>query len=254
MKIAAIIQARMGSRRLPNKVLLKLGGITVIEHVVRRVLHAKTIKDVIVATTVKKEDLAIVRLLSSKGVSVYSGSENDVLDRYYHAARLFNVEHVVRITADCPLIDPKVIDKVVQKYLKTKADYCSNTLDETFPDGQDVEVFSYKVLARAWKNARLISEREHVTSYIKKHPKMSKLVSFINAENIGGKRWTLDEKEDYIFLKKIFKNLYKRNFFFGMEEILAYLEKNPRIECINSGIMRNEGYLKSLKEDSKVRL
>lgn len=253
MKGVAIIQARIGSTRLSDKVLLKLAGKTVLEHVIERALKARHVSDVIVATTVKKEDLAIVNLVSKKGHRVYCGSEEDVLDRYYQAARLFDVRHVVRITADCPVIDPAIIDKVVELYFKTRADYCTNTLAETFPDGEDVEIFSFKALKHAWEKARLLSEREHVTPYIRKHKETFKLVSCMNRVNLGDKRWTLDRKEDLTFLRILFKNLYKKSPFFGMREILDFLARFPHFEHINSMIVRNEGYLKSLKTDKKVR-
>jgi spore coat polysaccharide biosynthesis protein SpsF (cytidylyltransferase family) len=249
MKIWAIIQARLGATRLPGKVLLKLNGRTVLEHVIARVLKAKTINGVVVATTVNKEDLSIVHLVSGKGISVYCGSSEDVLDRYYQAARLFNIEHVIRITADCPVIDPKIIDRVVSDYFKKQADYCSNTLRETFPDGQDVEVFSFKALTIAWRNAKLSSEREHVTPYIRKRAKLFKLVSYENKIDLSKKRWTLDRIEDYRLLKILFQHLYKNNSFFGMQEIINFLKENSDLEKINGFIVRNEGYLKSLKQE-----
>ena len=196
MKAAAVIQARRGSTRLPDKVLLKLGDRTVLEHVISRASVARSISNVIVATTVNKEDLKIVNLVSRKEVSVYCGSQEDVLDRYYQAAQLFKLKHIVRITADCPVIDPGIIDKVVSLHFRTKADYCSNILVPTFPDGLDVEIFSFKTLESAWKKARLRSEREHVTPYIRKHDKMLKLVSHLNKINLSHHRWTLDEQAD----------------------------------------------------------
>lgn len=247
--VLALIQARTGARRLPNKVLLKLRDKTVLEHVIARVQRAKTVNEAVVVTTVCPEDLKIVELVSRKGVRVMCGSENDVLDRYYQAARLLNARHVLRITADCPVMDPEVIDQVVNCYFKNKADYGSNALSQTFPDGLDVEVFSFEALAKAWKNAKLTSEREHVTPYIRNRQRLFKVVSLENAQNLGALRWTLDEPKDYELLKKIFDGLYAQDHFFGMEEILRYLERNPRLTEINARIIRNEGYAKSLKED-----
>ena len=251
MKAVAIIQARVGSTRLAGKVLLKLSGSTVLEHVIKRVQKAKTIENVIIATTVRTEVLRIVNMASKNRISVYCGSEFDVLDRYYQAARVFDLKHIVRITADCPVIDPKVIDDTVRFYFKAKADYCSNTLRETFPDGQDVEVFSFQALSHAWQKAKLISEREHVTPFIRKHEAKFKIVSYENKVNLSDKRWTLDEKEDYQFLKILFANLYKKNHFFGMKEILDFLAKHPQLETINNMIIRNQGYLKSLNKNRK---
>ena len=173
-KIIVIIQARVGSTRLSSKVLLDLEGRTVLERVVERTKKSEFVSDVIVATTVAAADLKIADLCASKGIRAYRGSENDVLDRYYQAAKLFEASHVVRITADCPLIDPKVIDDVLKLHLKEKSDYTTNTIKETFPDGEDVEVFTFAALTKAWKDAALSSEREHVTPYIRNHPEIFK--------------------------------------------------------------------------------
>ena len=254
MNIIAVIQARISSTRLPEKVLKKIEGKTVLEHVINRVRAAKNLDDIIVATTVKKEDLEIVKLCANLGISVFCGSEDDVLDRYYQTARLFKADYIVRITADCPLIDPLVIDKVIELYFQKKADYASNTMPESFPDGLDTEVFSFKTLRIAWKNATLFSEREHVTPYIRKNPNIFKLVNLKCNFNLNNKRWTFDEPEDFEFIKIIYKNLYPKDSLFGMETILNYLRENPEIEKINKNIIRNEGYLKSLKEDRIMNL
>lgn len=245
----ALIQARTGARRLPNKVLLKLKDKTVLEHVIARVQKARTVKEAVVVTTVQPEDLKIVELVSGQGVRVLCGSQNDVLDRYYQAARLLGAEHIVRITADCPLMDPVVIDQVVNCYFKNKADYCSNALTQTFPDGLDVEVFSFAALSKAWKNASLTSEREHVTPYIRNHKKMFKVFSLEHKDSLGSHRWTLDEPKDYEFLKKIFDGLYAQDPFFGMDDVLGFIDSNPKLKIINADILRNAGYAKSLKED-----
>ena len=247
--IFALIQARTGARRLANKVLLDLCGKTVLEHVIDRVSRSETIDEAVVVTTVRREDLKIVELVSQKGIRVLCGSEDDVLDRYYQAARLLNAQHIVRITADCPVIDADVIDQVVNYYFKCKADYCSNALSQTFPDGMDVEVFSFDALAKAWKSARLSSEREHVTPYIRNHQHMFKVVSVDHPVNLGAHRWTLDEKKDYMFLQKLFNGLSRKNAYFGMNDILKFLQENPKLVNINAAITRNEGYTRSLRND-----
>lgn len=249
--IIAVIQSRIGSTRLPGKVLLNLEGKTVLERVIERVKNSKLIKEVIVATTLLKEDLKIVKLCAEMGIKVYCGSGEDVLDRYFQVARILQPRHIVRITADCPLIDPKVIDGIIKLHLKEKADYTSNTLKATFPDGEDVEVFTFQALKKAWKNARLFFEREHVTPYIRKHPALFKHANLSYAADLSRKRWTLDEKEDYRFIKLIYKNLFKKRSVFGMEEILEFLCEHPDYEKINYRIKRNEGYLKSLKWESR---
>ncbi|MDP2928871.1 MAG: glycosyltransferase family protein, partial [Candidatus Omnitrophota bacterium] len=193
LKTAVIIQARLGSTRLPGKVLYKVMGKTILEYVIERAGKARSIEETIVATTTSSEDSQIADLADKSGARVYRGSEQDVLDRYYQAAKLFGIKHIVRITADCPLIDPEIVDKVVGHYFDTKSDYCSNVIAETFPDGQDVEVFGFDTLSDAWKNAKLLSEREHVTPYIRKSSGKFKLASFRNSVDLSGKRWTLDE-------------------------------------------------------------
>jgi spore coat polysaccharide biosynthesis protein SpsF (cytidylyltransferase family) len=253
MKIIAIIQARLGSTRLPGKVLLDLEGRTVLEHVVRRVKSSKHVDDVIVATTINMDDLEIVKLCTNLGIRVYCGSEDDVLDRYYQTARRFKADHIVRITSDCPLIDPVVIDEVIKLHFLDEADYSTNTIKETYPDGEDVEVFTFEALKQTWKNANLASEREHVTPYLRKNPAF-KIASLESKKDLSNKRWTLDNPEDYEFIKLIYKNLYNKNQLFGMEEILKFIDRNPEVEMINKSITRNEGYLKSLKEDKTLNI
>jgi len=248
-KATAIIQARMGSSRLPGKVLLKVMDKTILEYVVERVRKARNVGDLIIATTTKKDDLKIVNLAKKLGIKVFCGSEADVLERYYQAATLFKAKHIIRITSDCPLIDPGIIDNVIDSYFESEADYCTNSLSQTFPDGVDVELFSYGALKDAWENAKLLSEREHVTPYIKNNPDKFKIVSLKNSINLQDKRWTLDREEDFIFIRCILNKLYPKNPDFGMNDIIEFLKKNPYLENINEGIIRNEGYLKSLSND-----
>lgn len=251
MKVTAIIQARTSSTRLPGKVLLKVLGKTILEYVTERTKKAKNIEEVIVATTKKKEDQKIVKLMKKTKVNFYCGSEKDVLDRYYQAAKLYQAQNIARITSDNPLIDPRIIDKVIKRYFQTNADYCSNTLKETFPDGQDVEVFKFQALKSTWKRAKLLSEREHVTPYIKKHPEKFKLVNVKSQKNLSDRRWTVDEREDFKLIKTILEALYPENPDFTIEDILKFLKNNPHLENLNKHIIRNEGYLKSLEEDKK---
>jgi spore coat polysaccharide biosynthesis protein SpsF len=250
MKILGIIQARLASTRLPEKIFLKLEGKKVIEHVINRVQAAQLVDDVLVATTSKKIDVKVVNLCSSIGIKYFIGSEEDVLDRYYQSAKSFKPEHIVRVTADCPLIDPEIIDNVIDLHLRKKADYTSNVIRGRFPDGEDVEVFTFNTLYRAWHDARLFSEREHVTPYMKKNSDIFKIVSLDCYRDLSGKRWTLDNPEDYEFIKIIYKHLYPENHLFGMKEIIEFININPDIENINKCIERNEGYKKSLKKDS----
>ncbi len=249
LDILAIIQARMGSSRLSGKVLKELSGKPVLWHVVNRVRRSERIDDIVVATTCQKKDLEIVKYCAEQGIRVFVGSEDDVLDRYYQAARLYKPKHVVRITADCPLHDYKVIDMVIQKHLDMNNDYTSNTLEDSFPDGLDCEVFTFSALERAWKEAKLASEREHVTPYIKKEKSFKKF-SIKDTVDHSQYRWTMDTDADFVFISRIFEELYERNPGFGKEEIYALLERCPELMTINQGIIRNEGYIKSIENDT----
>lgn len=233
MKAAIIIQARTGSMRLPGKVLLKVLNKSVLEHLIERLMRVKAVDRIIVATTIAQDDNKIVDIAVKMGISVYQGSEEDVLDRFYQAALRFGLKDIVRITADCPLMDPSVVDKGIECYFSSAPDYASNVLERTYPDGEDVEVFSFNALQRAWKEAKLLPEREHVTLYIRKHPEKFKLTNFKNAINIADKRWTLDREEDFIFVKKVYEGLYPDNKYFGMEDVINFLKENSGTEEIN---------------------
>lgn len=245
----AIIQARMGSSRLPNKVLMNLEGKTVLERVMERVAKAELVDEVIVATTIETRDLEIVRLCANKGIRVFCGSENDVLDRYYQVAKLIKPKNIIRITADCPLIDPKVIDMVIKEHNTENYDYTSNALLETFPDGEDVEAFKFSILQESWYEAKLASQREHVTQYIIHNDKYVKM-NVTDSRMLGEKRWTLDDNKDYNFILKVYEELFKDNENFSMEDILNLLKIKPEIEDLNKGTIRNEGLLKSLSKDN----
>jgi len=241
-----IIQARMGSTRLPGKVMLEILGKPVLWHVINRVSRAKLISGVIVATTTKKEDDVIADFCKKNGIPVYRGSEDDVLDRYYQCAKQYNIRDIVRITADCPLHDPNIIDLVIKEYLKGGYDYVSNTIQYTFPEGVDVEVFSFKVLEEAWRHAKLPSEREHVTTYILKNEKFKKK-NVTASKKYPLYHLSLDRPEDYIFITKIYEGIGKEMFY--LEDVIRYLEEHPDLIKINQHVKINEGYLKSLKQD-----
>lgn len=252
MKIICIIQARLGSTRLPEKVLLSLGDKTVLEQVVSRVRECRLINEVIVATTIEKQDLKIVNLCSGKGINVFCGSEDDVLDRYYQAAKLYKPDHVVRITSDCPFIDPDIMEKIIKFHIEKDCDYTSNTLEETYPDGLDVEVFKFSALEKSWSEAILKSEREHVTPFMKKHKEIFTLENIKCEYDYSSKRWTLDEDRDYDLILKIHNALFQENGIYKMNDILNFLKKNPDLENLNNNIIRNEGYLKSIEKDRMI--
>lgn len=249
----AVIQARMGASRLPGKVMMELIGKPVLWHVVSRVRRSSYVDEVVVATTFQREDLEIVKYCSNEGVRVFAGSEDDVLDRYYQVSKLFKPDNVIRITADCPLHDPSVIDQVVGKHIQESNDYTSNTMEETFPDGLDCEAVKFSVLKDSWEKARMASEREHVTQYIIKNSKYKK-GSVTSQVYRGNERWTLDTEEDYAFIEKVFDRLYPANPWFGAGDVYQLLDEEPGLRDINSGINRNEGLLKSLKNDHAVVL
>jgi len=234
--IVAIVQARMTSERLPGKVLMNILGKPVLWHVVTRLNGSELIEKVVVATTTNETDIPIIRFCDEMGIGVYAGSEENVLDRYYKAASHFSATVIVRITADCPLIDPKIVDRVIQYYLenKDKFDYVSTNHPTTFPDGLDTEVFSFEVLEKAWKNAKKQYEREHVTPYIWDQPEKFRIGNVENDEDLSAtERWTLDYEEDLEFIRAIYANLYKEGKIFGMEDVLKLLKKKPELRDIN---------------------
>lgn len=248
MKIKAIIQARMGSSRLPGKVLMEVMGRPLLSYEIERLRFNKTIDEIFIATTVNKVDDPIAKFSEKEGLRFYRGSEDDVLDRYYQAAKKYNANHIMRLTADCPLIQPDICDRIVDTYFDSGCDYACT--GESFAEGLDCEVISFKALSQAWREAKLKSEREHVTLYIRNHPERFRLVIVENKTDDSKYRLSVDEKEDYSVVKAILENLYKRSDnYFTIEEIFAFLNAHPEIYKLNSHIIRNEGLSKSLQED-----
>ncbi|PIR06977.1 MAG: hypothetical protein COV55_00950 [Candidatus Komeilibacteria bacterium CG11_big_fil_rev_8_21_14_0_20_36_20] len=260
--IVAIIQARMSAERLPNKVIADIAGKPMIWHVVNRVKSTSKIDKVILATSDKLIDQKLVEVASQIGIDVYTGSESDVLDRYYQAAKKYKTDIIVRITGDCPLIDPNIIDKTIEYFLKNNFDYVSTahtnkSMDSAYPDGLDTEVFNFSSLEKAWKEAKLKSEREHVTPYIWNNSQIFKINTFQGDDcdqDYSQMRWTVDEERDLKFVREVYKNLYKdRNIFF-MKDILNLLKDYPELLEINSDIKRDDGYFKSLKEEEQLAI
>jgi spore coat polysaccharide biosynthesis protein SpsF len=239
MKVHAIIQARMGSTRLPGKVLMRLGGDTVLAQVVQRCRRSRRLDAVAVATTTLPEDKVIEEECRSLGVPVIRGSAPDVLDRYAQAMRELGSDVVVRITSDCPLIDPVVIDDMVGRYQALRAagqpcDYVSNAIERTFPRGLDAEVVGATVLAEAAASATAAHEREHVTPYVYGHPERFALHAWTTPiPNASGHRWTLDTPEDFALLDKIFNALGDRAAGAGWQDVLALVEAHPQWADIN---------------------
>lgn len=238
MKIGAIIQARMGSTRLPEKVMKNLEGKTVLEHVIERVRQAKLIEEIIIATTIQDRDSVIEAEALRCGVKAFRGSEEDVLSRYYYAAKENNLDVIVRITSDCPLIDWQIIDKVVSKFMDSDYDIVTNAgLDtklRTFPRGLDLEVFSFNALSSAFDNATEKYQREHVSPYIYETSK--KVYVFKNSIDFSKHRWTLDTEEDWDLITQIYKRLYTGVHNFGINEIIEVIQKEPELFEINKNI------------------
>jgi len=249
MNIVAIIQARMNSSRLPGKVLLPLMGKPVLEHVVLRLKHAATLNNIVIATSTEVADNAIALWTQTNNVDYYRGSLNDVLDRYYQAACLYKADAIVRITSDCPVIDPYIVDEVVVGF--EEGEFDAYSLSGEFPDGLDCQVFSFEAIEKAWKEATLPSEREHVGPYIEKHPELFNLGSLQKFYNLGHLRFTIDEGRDYELLQQIYNELFDSDYLFVTDDILKLLDRRPELLDINSQIKRNEGYLKSLEMDNK---
>jgi spore coat polysaccharide biosynthesis protein SpsF len=249
--VVAIIQARMGSSRLPGKVILPFQGSSVIARVIAQVRHSTKISRIVVATTLDSSDDTLVDHLKHLDVPVFRGSANDVLDRYYQCAKWIAARTVVRITADCPLIDPAIIDAVIDLFASRNVMYASNIEPPTFPDGLDVEVFTREALERSWAEATLPSEREHVTQYIRKHPDLFPRCTLTSPLNLNHLRWTLDEPMDYDFLGLLSRELPVNPAPVSMEMVLKALERIPQAANLNAHITRNEGLLKSLAEDPK---
>lgn len=254
MSTVAIVQARMGSSRLPGKVMREILGKPMLWHIINRLKGSKLIDKIVIATSDKERDKPILKLARELGLDSFAGSEDDVLDRYYQAAKKFNAEVVVRITADCPLIDPELVDKIVRHYLENRdrLDYAASGL--TYPDGiVETEVFSFAALDKAWREARLASERAHVTPYIWKNPLLFRTATVENQEDLSHLRLVVDDKKDFQLITTIFESLYKDGEIFHLNDILEFLSNRPEVLELSKHTVRNEGYLKSIAKDRTVR-
>ena len=237
MKIVAIVQARMGSTRLPGKVLMDLGGETVLGRVVRRLRRAALVDEIVIATTDSVVDDAIVRECQRLTVPFFRGSENDVLDRYYHAALGCLAEVVVRVTSDCPLIDPDLVDETIRVFQERHADYASNVFPRTYPRGLDTEVFTMVALGRNWREAHQPHQREHVTPYFYEHPEIFRLTSLRGRTDYSQYRWTLDTAADLELLRAIYVRLDNRDDF-GWREAIEVMEREPELAELNSHVVQ----------------
>lgn len=237
MKIVAIIQARMGSSRLPGKVLKDLAGETVLSRVLSRVGQSSLIDQILVATTDEAADDPIVEECGKHSAAVFRGDQHDVLDRYWRAAELARAEIIVRITSDCPLIDPEITDKTIAAFLETRPDYASNALIRTYPRGLDTEVMSCSALERAWRESKKQYEREHVTPYLYENPAKFRVLSITGDMDHSDCRWTLDTPEDLRFLRAVYERLHGRDIF-SWRDVLAFLGDEPELIALNGSIQQ----------------
>src|SRR3989344_3091478 len=259
-RVVAIIQARMGSSRLPGKVMAPIIGKPMLWHVVNRVKRSKLVYKVVVATSTRLEDKKIVEFCKKNGVDAFIGPEKNVLKRYYLAAKQYRADVIVRITADCPLIDPKIVEKSIRTFFKRNFDYLAiltgagslKSKDKKYPDGMDCEVFSFQSLEKAYREATSNKEREHVTVYIWRNPhkfKIGKLESTVDCSDI---RLVVDTKEDFLLVRKIYSKLYKKTPNFGLEEILSLFKKKPELLKINRLNIGKEGYEEFWNEKERI--
>jgi len=244
MKIGCIIQARTGSTRCPGKVMKKIVGKTILELLIERLKPSKYIDEIIVATTNKPRDNVIVDLCVKNNISFFRGSEDDVLDRYYQCAKQLNIDVIVRATSDNPLADYRMMDKIIEEFMKhlPDIDLVANDIPFTFPIGLNMHIMSLAALEKEHKETADKHDREDVVLYIIDNPTKFKVVSIHSEVNLSSERWTLDYEEDYEFIKKVFEALYKEGECFDMHQIIEYLNKNPEVRKINKHLEHKYKY------------
>ena len=254
--ITAIIQARMGSTRLPGKIMMNIRDKPLLYYVINQIRHSKKINKVVIATTDTLQDDQIVKFVNLHDIEIFRGTEEDVLDRYYQCAKKYKSDVIVRITSDCPLIDPNLIDKCIVEFQNNNYDYFSNINkkeDEKwtyhlsgFPLGFAVEVFTFDTLENAWKNAKKNFDREHVTQYILDNPELFNIGNMENSNDYSDIRLAVDHQIDFDLVKNVIEH-FPVNEIFTMEKIAIFLNQNPQLKQMNSHLQFNEGYIKSLE-------
>jgi len=247
--ILAILQARMSSSRLPGKVMSPVLGRPMIERQIERLRRSKRIDQLIVATSTHQEDNVLETLCKRIGIFCFRGNLKNVLGRFYQAAKPFKPEHIIRLTGDCPLVDPALIDELVDFYLERRCDYASNCQEPSLPDGLDAEIFSFSVLEETWREAILPSHQEHVTSFILAHPERYRIGHYKYHRDLSNLRWTVDELEDLEFVRRVYEKLYPANPEFKTEDVVALLDREPDLLEINKHFKRNDGMKKSIEKD-----
>jgi spore coat polysaccharide biosynthesis protein SpsF len=251
--VLGILQARLSSSRLPGKVLKEIMGYPMLSLQIERLRRVTSLDKLIVATSTDPSDDILAEFCDGIEVECFRGDLNNVLSRFYEAASLYKGDIIVRLTGDCPLTDPALIDHGIEYFKENKFDYLSNTLERTFPIGLDFSIFTYAALRTAYNEAELPSEKEHVTSFIYNHPVMFKIGKIRDDKNLSHLRWTVDEAADFEFVRQVYEELYPNKPDFTTDDILQLLERKPELCRINAGIDHSAGYNKSLKEDARYR-
>ena len=252
MNVVAIVQARTDSARFPGKVMKEILDKPMLWHLINRVKRCRLIDNIVVATTDNQQDRPILELVEGMGVDRYEGSADDVLDRFYQAAREYAAEVIVRITGDCPLIDPDVTDEVIGCYVRNRFTFDYVHTGGTFPEGLGTEVFSFTALKRAWSEARWLSEREHVTPFIR-NSGIFRCHTMEYVVDLSHMRWVVDDDKDFLLVTEIFKGLYKEGEIFHLKKILNFLNKRQELLELNKRTVRNGEWLESLSQDRLVR-
>jgi len=247
-KITVMIQARTGSSRLAGKVLSQIENKPMIWHVINRVKKIESVQQIALITTKGESDQVLLDIAKNEDIIGFAGDTTNVLNRHYQCALKISADPIIRITSDCPIIDPYLVEEMLQFFLTHNYDYVSNIHPATYPDGLDVEIFSFQTLEKTFLDAKLNSEKEHVTPYMEKHPELFNIFNFKNNEDLSHIRLTVDQKEDLELIQNLYSVMSPKNDF-GLIEIKDVFSKNPELFKINSKYRRNEGYLKSLKED-----
>jgi spore coat polysaccharide biosynthesis protein SpsF len=241
--ITAIIQIRLNSSRLKRKALLKIQNLTLIEHLFSQLSYSTQIDKKIIATTTESIDNDIENLANNIGIECFRGNSLNVLDRYYNCAKSFDIDTIVRISGDAPLIDPVIVDKTIEYYKKNNFDYVSNFFRRTFPIGTEIEIFSFKTLEKCWKTAQQSYEKEHVTPFIYEHPELFNIGFIEHSENLSNLHWTVDRIEDFNFVEIILQKIKERPV--SMNQILNLLKLEPDLLKINGSIDPLESFKKS---------
>ena len=241
--ITAIIQIRLNSIRLKRKALLKIQNLTQIEHLFSQLSYSTQIDKKIIATTTESIDNDIEKLANNIGIQCFRGNSLNVLDRYYNCAKSFDIDTIVRISGDAPLIDPVIVDKTIEYYKKNNFDYVSNFFRRTFPIGTEIEIFSFKTLEKCWKTAQQSYEKEHVTPFIYEHPELFNIGFIEHSENLSNLHWTVDRIEDFNFIEIILQKIKERPV--SMNQILNLLKLEPDLLKINGSIDPLESFKKS---------